>query len=136
MLSGDIAKASLLVKAFPLTPPISCLLKGIHALIAGQFAHARGLYALNVEGEPAQSLAWLTAAREQLLQSILLETNKAVQGLLAANTIAEVYAQATAAPEVALQTCMQWLTDDKMPNPNTSCLAWKVFQRMVHAGAL
>ena len=134
MLSGDIAKASLLVKAFPLTPPDQLPSQEIDALIAGQFAHARGLYALNVEGEPAQSLAWLTAAREQLLQSILLETNKAVQGLLAANTIAEVYAQATAAPEVALQTCMQWLTDAQDAKSEHFMPCLEVFQRMVHAG--
>jgi SAM-dependent methyltransferase len=134
MLSGDIAKASLLVKVLPMIPPDQLPSQEMDALMVCQFAHARGLYALNVEAEPAQSLTWLTAAREWLLQSSLLETNEAAQGLMAANIIAEVYAQATAAPEAALQTCVQWLADTQDSSSEHFMPCLEVFQRMVHAG--
>lgn len=132
VLAGDHALADQLITALPVTTPVD--LPESAERDAGRFLLARGLYALNREGDAASALAWLAAAREQL--KALLAGGNAVAGeLLPTLLTAQLYAQASAAPAEALVNTLARQAEAQRSAREQRAINAEVFQRLVHAGA-
>lgn len=132
VLAGDHGMADLLLTALPATVPAD--LPANADRDAGRFLLARGLFALNREGDATGALAWLAAAREQL-KSLVTEGDELARELLQTLLIALVYAQATASPAEALVNTLVRQADAQRSAREHLTINAEIFQRLVHAGA-
>ena len=132
VLAGDHGMADLLVRALPGMTPADPWLNAGHE--ASRYLLARGLYALNREGDATGALAWLAAAREQL-KALVARGDERGGELLQTLVGAQVYAQATASPAEALLNTLVRHADAQRSAREHLAITAEVFQRLVHAGA-
>ena len=132
VLAGDHALADLLITALPATTPTD--LPEHLERDTGRFLLARGLHALNRQGDAAGALAWLAAAREQL-QARVAGGDVVARELLPTLLTAQLYAQASAAPAESLVNTLARQAEAQRSAQEQRAINAEVFQRLVHAGA-
>ena len=132
VLAGDHELADLLITALPATTPLELPVSA--EWDAGRFFLARGLYALNHAGDAVDALGWLAAAHEQL-QARVAEGDERARELLPTLLVAQLYAQASAAPAAALLNPLTHPAEAQNSTPEQMAISAEVFQRLVHAGA-
>ena len=132
VLAGDHGMAGLLIAALPAMSPADPPLTTGHE--ACRFLLARGLYALNHEGDATSALAWLAAAREQF-KVMITRGEIGARALLPTLITAQVYAQATASPAEALLNTLARQAEAQRSAHEHLVINAEVFQRLVHAGA-
>lgn len=134
VLAGDLGMAELMVQSLSWTTPKDPPPMDLDGLDAGRFLLARGLYALNREGDAFAALDWLSLGREKI-EKMQAQEDKIAGELSRTLLRAQLYAQASARPAEALMNPLLWAAQVQDSFHAHSDLGAEVFQRLVHAGA-
>lgn len=135
VLSGDLESASNLVVHLAKSDLAENHLLILDPMANAFFAYARGIFALNWEGQPASALTWLTAALKKLEKPIHHKDQIHYQNLRQMAGMARLFALASVQPEVALSECQGFMADNSLDDGSRFTYCLEVFMRMVHNGA-